>query len=225
MIDVEVVAADELSRRAVSVLSDAIRSAIAERRRCALALSRGENPPGIFDRLASEDLDWDRVDIFQVDERAAPDGHPDRNLIFIERAFAKLAAGVHAMPVTDPDLDEAARRYAAKLERTLGTPPSIDVVHVGLGPDGHTASLLPGDPVLDVTDRYVATTGVHGGRRRMTLTYPALEVARSVVFVVAGESKTDALVGVVRGDGSLPAARLRHRQVTILADEPAARGL
>lgn len=206
------------------MVGDAIRAAITGRGRCAIALSRGENPPGIFERVASENVDWDRVEIFQVDERAAPDGHPDRNLVFIERAFAGLVgpARIHPMPVTDPDLDGASRNYAAELESRLGSPPVIDVVHLGLGPDGHTASLMPGDPILDLTDRWVAATGVHGEWRRMTLTYPVLEAAPLVVFVVAGESKAEALSRVVSGDSSLPAARLRPRQALILADEPAA---
>jgi 6-phosphogluconolactonase len=221
----EVVATGELAGRAATEIGDAIRNALSSQDRCAIALSRG-SPGGLFARLAAVDLDWSAVDVFQVDERAAPHSHADRNLTLIDEELRGGVAGdgpcVHAMPVDDDDLDAAADRYADELEGVCGRPPVLDVVHLGLGEDGHTASLLPGDPVLGVRDRWVAATNRRGIYRRLTLTYPVLEQARRVVFVVAGEQKAEALAGVLAGDASMPAGRLQLRDAVIFADAAAA---
>lgn len=181
----------------------------------------------MFRALAAMDLDWMRVDVFQVDERAAPDGHPERNLTLIERELRDRVVGrpprLHPMPVTDDDLEAAADRYAADLEGVCGRPPVLDVVHLGLGDDGHTASLVPSDPVLEVRDRWVSTTQPYKGYRRMTLTYPALENARVTVFLVAGAEKAAALAGMLAGDRSMPAGRLKLADAVVFADPAAAR--
>jgi 6-phosphogluconolactonase len=215
---------EELAEAAAQTFASAIREAITARGTCTFALSRP--PDDVLPRLATLDIDWSAVRIFQVDERVAPDGHLERNLTLIERDLGEVvrAATIHPMPVTDPDLDDAALRYGAELESVCGSPPSLDVVHLGLGPDGHTASLLPGDPVLDVRDRLVAVTGEAAGYRRMTLTFPVLDRARLAFLVVAGTSKVEALAGVLGGDMSLPAARVTTRGLRILADRDAASG-
>jgi 6-phosphogluconolactonase/glucosamine-6-phosphate isomerase/deaminase len=173
----------------------------------------------MFEQLGEKGLDWDHVDLFQVDERVAPDGDPDRNLTQIRDNLPEAAlARLRPMPVTDEDLEAAALRYEAEL------PKPLDLIHLGLGPDGHTASLVPGDPVLEVTDRLVALTGgEYQGRRRMTLTYPALADARSVFWLVAGEDKRDALDKLLAGDPSIPAGRVEAPDAVVLADDAAAK--
>ncbi len=128
------------------------------------------------------------------------------------------------MPVESADLDEAAARYAQTLVDIAGSPPVLDLVHLGLGPDGHTASLVPGDPVLDVTDADVALTGLYQGRRRMTLTYPALNRARRVLWLITGEDKAAMLVRLRRGDPAIPAGRVRQDHAVVLADRAARSG-
>jgi 6-phosphogluconolactonase/glucosamine-6-phosphate isomerase/deaminase len=124
--------------------------------------------------------------------------------------------------VNDPDLPTAAGRYAQTLREIAGTPPVLDLVHLGLGPDGHTASLVPGDPVLEVTDADVALAGPYQGRRRMTLTYPILNRSRRILWLVTGGEKAGMLLRLRDGDRSIPAGRVRGEQATVLADRPAA---
>jgi 6-phosphogluconolactonase len=199
-------------------MAAAARQAIGETGRFSFAVSGGKTPWPMFARLGEMDLDWDHIDVFQVDERVAPDGDPDRNLTHIRANLPEVAlARLRPMPVTEEDLDAAATRYEAQL------PKPLDVVHLGIGPDGHTASLVPGDPVLEVTDRLVAVTGgEYQGRRRMTLTYPALAEARKVFWLIADEDKRDALAKLLAGDPSIPAGRVDAADATVLADEAAA---
>ncbi len=176
--------------------------------------------------LAREDVPWDRVDLLQVDERVAPDGDPDRNLTALRESLLAQApitpARVHPMPVELDELDSAAKRYADTLRTVAGSPPVLDLVHLGLGGDGHTASLVPGDPVLDVGDRDVAITGPYQGRRRMTLTYPALDGARQVLWLVMGGEKAAMLARLCDGDATIPAGRVRAARAAVFADHAAA---
>jgi len=201
-------------------IAEATTASIAARGRCALAVSRGAE---LFRELARASVDWTAVDLFQVDERAAPDGSPERNLTAIERELVRgrTTPRVHAMPVTG-DLDAGAAAYGVDLIEACGSPPVLDVVHLGLGADGHTASLVPGDPVLDVVDRWVAVTGSYDGYRRMTLTYPVLDAARCVVVLAAGEQKARAVAAVRAGDASVPAGRLRAPDTRVIVDPAAA---
>ncbi len=219
---------EAVARRAARVVAAGARDAVSARGRFLLATSGGATPRRMFRLLAEEDVPWAGVHLFQVDERVAPAGHPDRNLTHLAASLldhAPLpAAQVHAMPVEEEDLASAAARYAAELHAVGGTPAVLDLVHLGLGADGHTASLVPGDPVLEVADADVAVTGAYRGRRRMTLTYPPLDRARLVLWVVIGAVKGEPLARLRRGDRAIPAGRVRSDRAVVLADAAAAGG-
>jgi 6-phosphogluconolactonase len=217
--------ADSVARLAAATIAADARSAIATRARFTLAVSGGHTPWIMLRMLASEDIPWAGVHLYQVDERIAPDGHPDRNLTHIRESLLLHVPlrpeRVHAMPVESADRESAAAQYNAELREIAGTPPVLDLVHLGLGPDGHTASLVPGDSVLDVTTADVSLTGVYQGRRRMTLTYPAINRARRVLWVVTGSEKTAALQRLLDGDVTIPAGRVRREQAVLFADRAA----
>jgi 6-phosphogluconolactonase len=207
--------AASLAARAASFVRERAAAAVAESGRFTFAVSGGKTPWAMFTELAHEEVPWKAVEIFQVDERVAPEGDPDRNLTHLHQSLGTAPATVRAMPVDNPDLEEAAAVYSALL------PERFDLVHLGLGPDGHTASLVPGDPVLDVNDRLVAVTRPYQEHRRMTLTYPALARADEILWLISGEDKRDALAKLLVGDTSIPAGRVRPRHSTILADSSA----
>ncbi len=210
----EVRAGSDLARTAADVMASALGDALREKPRVSLALSGGSTPWPVFRQLADAPLDWRRIDVYQVDERVAPAGDPVRNLRGINEALLERApARAHPMPVESADLDAAAADYAAAL------PDALDVVHLGLGDDGHTASLVPGDPVLDVSDRLVAITQPYRGHRRMTLTYPALNRARSIVWIVSAAGKAAALRKLRRAESSIPAGRVEQAHAVLLTDE------
>jgi len=217
--------ADSVARAAAATIAAAARAAIAARGRFALAVSGGHTPWIMLRALAEEDIPWAGVHVCQVDERVAPDGHPDRNLTHLRERLLHHAPlrpeQIHAMPVEMADLQAAATQYALALREIAGSPTVLDLVHLGLGPDGHTASLVLGDAVLDVTDADVALTGVYQGRRRMTLTYPMLNRARRVLWVVTGSEKIEMLRRLRDGDVSIPAGRVRREQALVLADRAA----
>jgi len=210
---------EAVHERGAEVLAEAAKEAVAGRGRAELAVSGGSDPWPMFSQL--EDLfgDWDKADVFQVDERVAPAGSDERNLTHLIESLSIGAQGsIKPMPVTDEDLEGAAARYAESL------PERLDIAHLGIGPDGHTASLVPDDPVLEVKDRRVAvTTGEYQGVRRMTLTYPEIESIRSLLWVVTGESKVDALAKLIAQDPSTPSGQVQPGgDSLILADRAAA---
>lgn len=215
-----------VARAGAELVASAAREAIAERGRFLFAVSGGHTPWEMMRELVGEDLEWGRIHLFQVDERIAPAGDPDRNLTHLRASlldYVDLPPGnVHAMPVEEPDPEAAATRYAQELSRVAGTPAVLDLVHLGLGPDGHTASLVPGDPVLEVTDRDVAvTTTVYQGRRRMTLTYPPIERGRTVMWLVDGAGKAPMFARLRAGDASIPAGRVKASHAVAIVDSAA----
>jgi len=220
---------DTVAREAAAIIAAEARAAVAARDRFIVAVSGGRTPWQMLRALAEEEVPWDRLHVVQVDERVAPAGHPDRNLSHLQESLldrARLRPGqIHAMPVEEKDLEAAAARYALTLREIAGSPPVLDLVHLGLGPDGHTASLVPGDPVLDVTDTDVALTGIYQGRRRMTLTYPVLNRARRVLWLVTGSEKAGMLARLRDGDVFIPAGRVRRDRALVLADQVAGKEL
>jgi 6-phosphogluconolactonase len=218
--------ADSVARAGAAFTAAEARGAVAARGRFIVAFSGGHTPWQMLRALADEQMPWAGVHVVQVDERVAPAGDPDRNLTHLrESLLAKCPLRpeqIHPMPVEAADLEAASRRYVLTLEDIAGAPAVLDLVHLGLGPDGHTASLVPGDPVLDVTGADVALTGVYQGRRRMTLTYPVLNRARRIVWLITGREKAEMLARLCRGDRSIPAGRIDQRQALVLADHEAA---
>jgi 6-phosphogluconolactonase len=226
-VQIEVLAdLDAVARQAATRIARAARDDVAAQGRFVLAVSGGRTPWQMLRALANEDVPWSAIQIVQVDERVAPAGDPDRNLTHLHASLLEHAPlkidQIHAMPVEADDLEAAAATYADTLRNLCGTPPVIDLIHLGLGPDGHTASLVPGDPVLEVTDRDVAITGIYQGRRRMTLTYPVLNRARRILWLVTGADKCEPLEKLRDAAPSIPAGRVNHARAAVLADKAAA---
>src|ERR1700757_3235653 len=221
--------AQTVAEEAAKLIANEARSAVAERDRFVFAVSGGHTPWVMLKALAKEDVPWDKVHLAQADERVAPAGDPDRNLTHLRESLLDHAplppSHIHAMPVDSEDLNCGAQQYAAMLEDVAGTPPVLDLVHLGLGVDGHTASLVPGDPVLDVTGADVAVTGPYQGRRRMTLTFPIINRSRRILWLVTGREKAGTLVRLRDGDPSIPASCVRQDLALILADRAAAERL
>jgi 6-phosphogluconolactonase len=220
---------DVVAAKAAAIIAAEMRTAVSSRGRFIMAVSGGRTPWLMLRTLAGEELPWKHVHVVQVDERVAPAVDPDRNLAHLRESLLDQAPlppdHIHAMPVEAADLDRAAEQYALTLRDVAGSPPVLDLVHLGLGPDGHTASLVPGDPVLEVTDADVAATGLYQGRRRMTLTFPIINRSRLVLWLVTGSGKAEMLVRLRDGDRSIPASRVRQDRSVILADRAAAERL
>ncbi len=218
--------AEAVAKTAARFIATEIAQAVAERGLFTMAVSGGRTPWQMLRALSAESVPWNQVHIFQVDERVAPAGHADRNLTHLRNSLLERAPlsveRIHAMPVEESDLGSAAAEYSQLLNGIAGLPAILDLVHLGLGPDGHTASLVPGDPVLAVMDQDVAVTNPYQGRRRMTLTYPILDRSRRVLWLVTGADKAPMLQKLARGDASIPAGRVRQEQAFVLADRDAA---
>lgn len=217
--------ADQLAQTAAALIAAEAREAVRTRGRFIMAVSGGHTPWQMLRIFASQEVPWDCLQIVQVDERIAPLGHPDRNLTHLTKSLLEHSPlssdQVHAMPVDSQDPEAAAAEFAQKLSTIAGTPPVFDLVHLGLGEDGHTGSLIPGDPVIDFMDSPVALTGVYQGRRRMTLTYPILNRSRHILWIVSGGGKAAMLARLRAGDKSIPAGRVSQKQALILADREA----
>jgi 6-phosphogluconolactonase len=228
-VNVEVLAdSKSVADSAAAIIAEAAWQSITDRGVFVLAVSGGRTPWIMLRRLAAAPIPWRAVHIVQVDERVAPAGHTDRNLTHLRESLAGSSLPLDqllAMPVESPDLEPAARTYAATLRMIAGELPVIDLVHLGLGPDGHTASLVPDDPVLDVDNADVALSGPYQGRRRMTLTYPILNRARRILWVVTGGDKASMVNRLLAGDRGIPAGRVSSDRALLLADCAAAPGV
>lgn len=223
---IEVLAdADSVARKAAAIIAAEARDAVVAHGRFVFAVSGGHTPWIMLRALAGEKVPWEQLQLMQVDERVAPAGHPDRNLTHLRETLLTRVPlrpeQVHAMPVDTSDLEAAARTYSQTLLEVAGSPPVLDLVHLGLGPDGHTASLVPGDPVLHVTDADVALTGVYQSRRRMTLTYPIINRSRRILWLVTGPDKAEPLLRLRDADPSIPAGRVHQDHALVLADQAA----
>ena len=218
--------AEAVARAAAAIIAGDARAAVAARGRFIMAVSGGKTPWVMLRALAGEEVPWKDVHVFQVDERIAPAGDPDRNLTHLRASLLEHAPlppqQIYAMPVDSPDLEAAAKQYARTLEQVAGSPPVLDLAHLGMGPDGHTASLVPGDSVLKVTNADVGLTGVYVGRRRMTLTYPVLNRSRRILWLMTGSDKVAMLPRLLEGDTTIPAGRISRDQAVVLADRAAA---
>ncbi len=220
---------EALARRAVDVVVATSVSAIEERGVFVWAVSGGTTPRRMLELLSERtDLDWSCTHLFQVDERIAPDGSDDRNATMLDTALLTEAflerntpAGIHLMPVTDDDVEAGAANYASLMDRHAGSPVVFDLVQLGMGSDGHTASLIPGDPILSIDDVDVATTGEYQGRRRMSFTWPVLDRAKQLLWVVGGESKQGAVRQFLDNDPAIPATLPTQARAVVLLDEAA----
>ncbi len=210
----EVRVSERPSEDAANWLRRRLRDAVRRRGEASLALSGGSTAPPMIDVLLAADLPWPRITVWQVDERVAPDGHVDRNA----NQLVDLPCRVLTMPVTSTDLRAAARRYAA------GLPERFDVVHLGLGDDGHTASWPPGDDVVD-SDRTVELTGEFNGRRRMTLTPQPVNGARARIVLTTGAAKAEMVERWFLRDPTIPIDRVRRTATTVFLDPDAASAL
>jgi len=215
------------ARAAARYVAECARRAVAERGKCVVAFSGGSTPRAMLGALTAEDLPWRQLHIFQVDERAAPEGDGERNLTQLQEALLGntplTADALHPMPVADADLESAAHGYGLELAAATDSSMILDLVHLGLGDDGHTASLVPGDSALEVKDRDVAISGDYRGYRRMTLTLPMLNRARQRLWLVTGADKAGMLARMRAGDDGIPAGRVNPQDAIVFADSAAAK--
>jgi 6-phosphogluconolactonase len=218
--------AGSAASEAAKLIAGEARAAVKDHGSFVMAVSGGHTPWIMLRDLALEDLPWSAIHVVQVDERIAPAGDPDRNLTHLRESLLEHAplppAQIHAMPVESSDLQAACAQYARTLETIAGSLPVLDLVHLGLGPDGHTASLIPGDPVDSVRDVDVALTGIYQGRRRMTLTYPILNRSRKILWLVTGSEKSEILTRLVARDPSIPGGLVSIDHAVVIADRAAA---
>jgi 6-phosphogluconolactonase len=218
--------ADAVALEAAKLIAKVAQEAVATRGKFVMAVSGGKTPWIMLRDLAQQEVPWNGVHVVQVDERIAPDGDPDRNLTHLRESLLEHSPlrpeQIQAMPVESEHIEAACAQYALALKTIAGSPPVLDLVHLGLGPDGHTASLVPGDPILEVKDADVALTGIYQNRRRMTLTYPIINRSRRVLWLVTGSEKTGMLARLQTGDASIPAGRISRNHAVVLADRAAA---
>ncbi|MGH8127166.1 MAG: 6-phosphogluconolactonase [Gammaproteobacteria bacterium] len=213
---------EDAAAQGAKLIAEHVAAAIVQRGHACIAVSGGHTPWAMLTLLAKRNLRWDKLTVFQVDERECPLESDDRNYKHLKEVLP-VKCHIEAMPVED--FEGGSTAYAGRLQAQAGQPAVLDVVHLGLGPDGHTASLVPNDPVLDITDRDVAWTEPYQGHRRMTLTYPIINHARLVFWLVDGDAKREALARLMAGDTEIPAGRIHARRQFVIADTTAAANL
>ncbi|MGH8243759.1 MAG: 6-phosphogluconolactonase, partial [Steroidobacteraceae bacterium] len=208
-----------------TTIAERLAHAVRARGLATLAISGGNTPWGMFERLAAHDLPWNGIHVLQVDERIVPLDHEARNWrrFLTNRLACRVPdANRHAMPVEIEDFELAATQYANTLTGRAGDPPELDVVHLGIGEDGHTASLFAGDPLLEEQRRWVGVSGRYQGHPRLSLTLPALDRARSIVWLAVGFRRRDAVTRLLAGDPSVPASRVERDRAICFTDPGAA---
>jgi 6-phosphogluconolactonase len=220
--------ADQVAAGAAAYLEQEIRDALTHQKSFSLAISGGRTPWEMLKILSKADLPWKRVNLFQVDERVAPDGHADRNLTQLFQAIVGTPMvtqlRIFPMPVLAEDLEEGCREYTQVLDEITESK-GLDLIHLGLGSDGHTASLVPEDGVMEVQDRLVACTqNTYQGRIRMTLTYPLLNAAKQLLWIVTGSEKQEMVKRLLQQDPSIPAGSIRQENALLMVDQAAMEG-
>lgn len=218
--------ADLVAKKGASVIAEEARKAVALQGRFIFAVSGGKTPWKMLRALTEEDVPWKGIHILQADERIAPDGDPDRNMTYLRESLLGYAPilpeRIYAMRVDEKDPEAAAAGYARTIRDIAGSHAILDLIHLGLGADGHTASLIPGDPVLNVTDKDVSLTGIYQGRLRLTLTYPLINRARKILWLITGSEKSNMLRRLLERDISIPAGLISQEHAMVLADRDAA---
>jgi 6-phosphogluconolactonase len=212
-------------RAAAQFIGRRLTQALEARGRATLAISGGRSPWGMFERLAAHDVDWSFVHVLQVDERIVPLAHDARNWRrFLENSLARRIpdANRHPMPVEIEDAQIAVGQYTRTLNEWAGAPPVLDVVHLGIGEDGHTASLFAGDPLLQDKRHWVGVSRRYGGFRRLTLTLPVLNRARSVVWFAVGAERRPVMLRLHAGDAAIPASHVQRDRAICFTDQDAA---
>ncbi len=213
--------ATEANQRAATLIAEQLRGALAERGRASVALSGGRTPQVMLQSLAAVKLAWADVHVLQVDERIVPIDDERRNLTSIRRAFAQSSLpdkNIHGMPVNSANVAAGAAEYCRVLKAIAGDPPRIDVVHLGLGADGHTASLVFDDAALDAHSD-VAISGLYQGTQRITLTLHAIDRARCRLWLVTGGAKRDIVRRFLAHDPGLVASRVSREAGIVVLDK------
>lgn len=218
---------DAVATAAALLIATEAKAAVANKGIFTFAVSGGRTPWVMLKKLASESLPWEQIHVFQIDERIAPEGDKDRNLTHLMESLkgGLPSENIHPMPVNASDPKEGTLQYEQTLQRYCGMPPVLDLAHLGLGPDGHTASLVPGDEVLSVTDRDVALTGLYQGRNRMTLTYPMINRSRMILWLATGAEKAPMIVRLRNADPTIPGGNIDQAHAILMTDEGAGAAL
>ena len=216
--------ASQVAQSAAAYLENKIRETIKEKGSFSMAISGGKTPWEMLKILAKAPLmPWSKVNIFQVDEREAPDGHADRNLTQLFKTLEGTGiitkVNIFPMPVLAENLDDACVEYAENIKTITGDG-ILDLVHLGMGADGHTASLIPGDQVCEVIDKDVAMTfGPYQGRNRMTLTYPLINKAKEILWVITGDEKKEMVQRLIAQDPNIPAGKVSQDNALLITDQ------